>query len=137
MAPPEPCGGPQDRRTRAWLQRAQEEHQILTLGRTQVEGSVGAGADTVEVVDHARRFSTMGGDRLDDVVGAAVVEQEQALPDAPERCGAKLRAARAALRDAVTRADVVHEQIGEQVDRLAAKRRSRMKAGLHRLLVAG
>src|SRR5438552_18199061 len=106
MAPPEPCGGPQDRRTRAWLQRAQEEHQILTLGRTQVEGSVGAGADTVEIADHARRFSTVCVDRLDEVGLAAIVEEEQALTDAPQRCGAKLRAGRAALRDVVTGADV-------------------------------
>src|SRR5258705_12230440 len=64
-------------------QRAQEIHdRLLVVTRQQVE-----------VVNHVVGFRSAARvllDRSVDVAGAAVVQEEQTLADAPQRCGAEL-----------------------------------------------
>src|SRR5437868_3091185 len=58
----------------------------------------------IVVLDHLTGFRTTTGmlrDRYAQVVGSPVVQEEDALTDAPQRSGAELAATGAALRDAV------------------------------------
>src|SRR5258708_28918764 len=56
-------------------------------------------------------------DRCQQVCGTAVVQEEDALPDAPERCAAELVAAGSALPDVVSQSGshMVNLDIAEQV----------------------
>ena len=56
-------------------------------------------------------------DRREQIIGAAVMQEEHALSDPPQRRGAELVRAGRTLTDAVgqPRAHVVDEQVGEQV----------------------
>ena len=63
-------------------------------------------------------------DRRDQVGGAAIVQQEDPLSQAPQRSGAELVAARAALRDIVrqARSHVMDLNIRERSHRSIAQR---------------
>src|SRR5207249_10594679 len=73
----------------------------------------------------------VGPDRLDQAGGSSVMEEEDALPDAPERSGPELIGAGAALRDAVreTPAHVVDEKVGEEIHRAVGQRGARVCRG--------
>src|SRR5262245_50209521 len=92
----------------AALQRAQEVQQVL----------LGPLAQVAEVVDHTvclRAEALVLTDCDHQVVGAAVVQEEDPLPETPQRRGAELPRARFALADAVRKPDahVMYEQVGE------------------------
>ena len=59
-------------------------------------------------------------DSFHQVGGASVVEEEDALPNTPERSGSELIGAGATLRDAVRKTfpHVVDEKVGEEIHRL-------------------
>ena len=75
----------------------------------------------------------MGLDRLHQVGRSSVVQEEDALPESPERRGAELPRPRLALADPVRQpgSHVVHQQVGVEVDRLIAQRRHRGVAGVN------
>src|SRR5262245_32579437 len=90
------CIGPAHRR-RIESERAQEVQEIL-LG---VISSIGKG---IEVGNHLVGFRSsagMRGDRLEQIPGAAVMQEEDALADAPQRSGTELLATSVALRNTV------------------------------------
>jgi hypothetical protein len=81
-------------------ERAEEVEQILFL----------ALVEAVELIDHriclrrpepAVAIASMGSDRVDKVARAAVVEEEDALAEAPQRGGPELVAPGRALQDVV------------------------------------
>ena len=59
------------------------------------------------------------------------MQEEQALPDTPERCCSELIGACATLRDAVREPSthVVDEEVGEQIRSLVGKRDTRVRRG--------
>ena len=61
----------------------------------------------------------MGLNRFEQIAGPPVMQEEDALPDAPQRRGPEFARAGLTLTDAIrkSRAHVVQEQVGEQVDR--------------------
>src|SRR5436190_13611301 len=75
-------------------------------------------------------------DDVDQIVKPAIVQEEQALAETPQWRGAELCARRSALADAISGADVVHEEIREQVGCLESEGCSRMVPGGHGLDVA-
>ena len=95
------------------LQGAEEIQQVLLGLRGQavvkVDDGVGFGAGAGVLLNGVDQ-ATVGG------IGTAVVEEEDALADAPERLGAEFVGAGSALRDVIRepRAHVMHEQIGIQ-----------------------
>src|SRR6267378_1465194 len=95
------------------LQRPQEVDHVLLLLGAQVE----------EVVHHPIRFAAFAGmqaDRLNQVSGPPVVQEEYALTDTPQRCRTEFVWSRGALGNPVrqSRAHMMHEQIREQTCRL-------------------
>jgi len=70
-------------------------------------------------------------DGLNQVGGAPIMEEEDALSDAPERSSSELVRAGAALGNAVSQAfaHVVHEQVGEKIRSLIGKRSTRTGGG--------
>ena len=70
----------------------------------------------------------MASTRLD---GTSIMEEEDALSDAPERSSSELVGAGAALRNAVGQAfaHVVDEQVGEKIRSLIGKRSTRTRRG--------
>ena len=70
----------------------------------------------------------MCADRRDQIGGAAVVEEEDALSQSPQRSAPELRGPASPWLIAVRQpgAHVVDEQIGKEVDRLVAQRRDRV-----------
>src|SRR5450631_222346 len=67
------------------LERAEEVQDVLLVG----------GRQQVEVADHRIRFRSgagMSGDDGKQILGAAVMQEEDALADAPERGGTELGA---------------------------------------------
>src|SRR5258708_18383381 len=99
------------------LQRPQEVEDVLLAAFTQVD----------EVRDHAVGFGTqarMLANRALQVRGSSVMQEEDALPQAPERSAAELPRAGLALAYAVGQPypHVVDQQVGEQVDRLPVQR---------------
>lgn len=85
------------------------------------------GGEAVEALDDAIGFAARAPvvvDGFNEVGGASVVEEEDALADSPERRGTEFVGAGAALGDAVgeTFAHVMHEQIGEEIDGLTGER---------------
>src|SRR5436309_2606503 len=72
----------------------------------------------------------------DQIASPAVVQEEQALAKTPQWRGAELCARRSALAYAISGADVVHEEIREEVGCLEPERCSRMVPGGHGLDVA-
>src|SRR5882762_6269366 len=105
-----------------YLQRSQEVEKILLLAFQQ------------DVVDayHDVRFrgraeknvsALMRLDRLNEVRGPSVVQEEYPLPQPPERGAAELPRPRSALTHAIGQAypHVVDEQIGEEIDVLIAQ----------------
>ena len=102
------------------LERAQKVDDVLLL----------PGVELVELLDDLIRLAAMtpvGLERVDQVRRSPVMEEEDALPDAPERSGSELIGACGALGDAVfeTAAHVVNEKIGVEVRGLAAECRAR------------
>src|SRR6266852_4537947 len=76
------------------LQRAQEVQYLLLL----------RGAEVGEILLHRSGFAApagMGLNRRQQVRAAAIVQQEDSLPQTPQRSGAELVAAGAALRHVV------------------------------------
>src|SRR5437660_1165218 len=76
------------------LQRAQEVEDVLLL----------RGRQLVEFVDHCVRFGAvalMRLDRLQQIVGPAVMQEVDALSDAPQRRGAELISCGVTLDDAI------------------------------------
>src|SRR5216684_5479171 len=113
---------------RSWtgmlLERAQEINEILLL----------LGAQPIETLDDLVRLAaaaSVGLDRLDQVGRSSVMEEEDPLPNAPERSCSELIGTRAALRDAVreTSAHVVDEKVGEELCRLVGQRAARASRG--------
>src|SRR5205823_1660672 len=105
------------------LQRTQEVENALLL----------AVRDPDEVLDARVRLrgvaaeeaaAAMRPDRLAQVRGAPVVQEEQPLSQSPQGSGAKLPPARLSLGDPVgqPRAHVVDQQVGEEIHRLIAQR---------------
>ena len=97
--PPMPAGA-------AELQRTQKIQQILLL----------LSVEALEVANHAIRFGTLAGvfpNGIQQVRGATVVQEENALPESPQWRGAKLVRSRRTLRHAVRkiRSHVVYQQI--------------------------
>ena len=91
------------------LKRPQEIQDFLLLRRIQV---------VEELLLHSGGFTAVAGvllNRVEQVRGAPVVQQEDALSEPPQRSGAELVAARAALRNVIRqpRAHVVDLDIGE------------------------
>src|SRR5882762_3121288 len=96
------------------LQRPQEVDHVLLLLGAQVE----------EVVHHPIRFAAFAGmqaDCVNQVSGPPVVQEEDALANTPQRRGPKFVRSCRALSNAVRQSlpHVMHQQIGEQVHRLA------------------
>src|SRR5438270_4953720 len=88
------------------LKRAQEINEVLLMLRAQ----------PVEALDDLACLAAAASvrlDRIDQVGLSSVMEEEDALPDPPERSCAELIGACATLRDAVrqTRAHVVDEKV--------------------------
>src|SRR5271170_3231852 len=104
-------------------------------------------AQVVELADYAvglRAGAGMGLDGVEQAAigrsGAAVMEEENALANAPERSGAELIGTGRALGDVVgkTRAHVVDQQVGKQRHLLIAQTwREVRRTGLERRSVAG
>src|ERR1700676_1023483 len=76
-------------------------------------------------------MTLVGLDSLDQVARSSIMEEEDALPDTPQRSCSELIGACATLRDAVreTVAHVVDEKIGEEVHRLVGERSARARRG--------
>src|ERR1700691_6153276 len=105
------------------LQRAQEVDQILLVRRSHL----------IEVDDCLIRFRLHVGavghavvvfDRGHHVVGAAIVQEPEALPDAPQRRGAELISSRIPLHQAIsqTRSHVMQYQIRVKSERFGRQR---------------
>jgi hypothetical protein len=77
-------------------------------------------------------------DRLDQVAGAAVVEEKQALPEPPKRGRAELIPACQALADLVcqARAHMMEREIGVRVNGLVGERGKGTRTGLQRRRMA-
>jgi len=91
-----------------FLKRAEEIQQVLLLLRVQM----------LEVVDYVVGFRALAGvfvNGIEEIGGAAIVEEEDALAEAPERRGAKFVSGSGALGDAIVqiRTHVMDQQIGE------------------------
>src|SRR5581483_9386552 len=92
-------------------ERAEEIQQVLLRLRRQCPV---IGDDAVRL----RALALVRLDRLREVARAAVVQEEEPLPEAPERRGAELVAAGVALRDAVGEALAhrVHREVAEGLE---------------------
>src|ERR1700682_1462678 len=104
------------RRTRG-LQQAQEIDQVLLILRAQFE----------EILYDLIRLAALTGmeaDRLNQVAGPPVVQEEYALTDTPQRCRTEFVRSRGALSNPVrqSRAHMMHDQIREQAGRLVRQR---------------
>jgi len=98
------------------LEGAQEIDDFLLLLHTQL----------IEVFDDLIGLAALAfvsADGFDQIGCASIMKEEDALPRAPERSGAELVGAGAALRDAVGEAlaHVVDDEIGPEVRRLVRK----------------
>jgi hypothetical protein len=101
-------------------QVAQEVQYMLLIGCTQ----------HIEIRDHLVGFRAAAGvilDRGQQVIGAPVMQEEDALADPPQRCATELEAIGVALRNAVgqARSHIVYRVVAERVDRDIAYRRVR------------
>lgn len=99
------------------LERAQEIDDVLLLRN----------ARPVETLDDRACLAAtaiVSLNRLDQIRRSSVVQEEDALPNAPQRSGSKLIWTRATLRDAVRQSlsHVVDEQVGPEVHRLVGQR---------------
>ena len=74
----------------------------------------------------------MSVDGVQQVVSPAVMEEEYALAQTPERCGAEFITRRVALRDSLRQAGThpMHCQVRIQIYRLLVQRRYRIHSGL-------
>lgn len=91
------------------LQRPQEVQQGLLIGLAQL----------IEVLDYLIGFRPRARvlrDSCHEVVGAPVMQEEQALADTPQRCGPELLASGIALGNIVSepRAHSVHGKVAER-----------------------
>lgn len=78
------------------------------------------GTQLPEITDYGVGFGALAGmfaDSVEEIRTAAIMEQEDALTETPERRGAELVGTGAALRDAIGKicAHVMNEQVGEEV----------------------
>ena len=94
-------------------------------------------AQLIETIDDLICLTTaapMELDSLYQVARPSVVEEEDSLPNTPERSRSELIGACATLGDAVREADahVVHENVGEEVHRLVGERSARDGRGAAR-----
>src|SRR5882672_1943431 len=100
---------------RTGSERAQERRQSLLISEAQL----------IKVADHAVCFRALAGMLLDgnaNIGGAAVMQEEQALADAPQRRATELPAVGEALGNAVlkSRSHIVQGEVAERLDRLIA-----------------
>src|SRR5882724_2584397 len=114
------------------LERAQEVQDFLLFLLCQL----------MEMFDDSVCFAALAAvfaDGLEQVAGASIVEEEDALPQAPEGSGAELVGARATLGDAVSEAfaHVVDEQVRVKIGGLIGKRSARASRGAARNFCAG
>jgi hypothetical protein len=89
---------------------------------------------SVETFDHSRclaAWTSVKFNSLHQIACAPVMEEEQALPNTPQRSCSELIGARATLRDAVrkTSTHVVDEEVGEQIHPFIGKRGTRACRG--------
>src|SRR5208283_76749 len=109
------------------LQRPQEGDEVLLLLRAQ----------PIEMLDHCVRLAAtalVSSDGFYQVARTPIVQEENALSDAPERRAAELVGAGAALRDTVCQrcAHVVDKKVREKIRRLIGKRHARAGGGTAR-----
>jgi hypothetical protein len=95
------------------------------------------GAQPIEMLDHSVGLAAtalVSSDGFYQVGRPSIMQEENALADAPERRSAKLVGAGAALRDAVGEpyTHVVNEQVGKKIGRLIGKRGARAGRGAAR-----
>lgn len=108
----------------AVLQRTQEVDDILLLLAPQ----------PTELIDDPVGLAvaaSVGFDCFDQVARSTIVQEEDTLPDAPQRRRSKFIGTRATLRDAISKisAHVVDEEIGPEIDRLIGQRCARLGRG--------
>src|SRR5882724_10905612 len=120
------------------LERAEEVEQVLLVVRVETVVSIdhGVGLRRAELGVAAAAVSL---DRLDEVIRAPVVQEEEPLAQTPERRGPKLVAARDALLDLVGEpgAHGVQRHVGVEIRALAGERRDRaVRVGLQGRRVA-
>src|SRR5262245_2837280 len=107
------------------LQTSQKVQQVLLLGRGErsiaLDDGIGLGSRQAPVLTTRVPF-----DRLDEVAGPAVVQEEQALTQAPQRRRSKFIRPRVALRDVVGQAGAhpMEQEVGIQQHRPLAQRRA-------------
>src|SRR5262249_38833602 len=105
------------------LEAAQEVQEILLLVLVEV----------VEVIDDRVRFrwsvsqvpeAPVSLDRLEKITGPSIVEEEDALPQAPQRRRPELIASGLSLKDVVGQSGshVVEQEVREEIDRLVGQR---------------
>ena len=99
------------------LERAQKIDDFLLFVSLQL----------IKVIDHLTCLAAralVGSDGLHQVAGPPVMEEENALSDAPQGSGSELVGAGGALRDAVCKAfaHVVDKKVRVKIDRLIGKR---------------
>ena len=99
------------------LESAQEIDDLLLL----------LSAQSIEVFDDLIRFAAvalMGPDGLNQVGRSSIMEEEDALSDAPERSGAKFVGPCASLSDGVSEAfaHVVDDEVREKIRHLIGER---------------
>ena len=104
----------------ARLERPQEIDEVLLLLRAQ----------PIEMLDHSiclAAAALVSSDGFDQIGRPAVMQEENALSDAPQWRGTELVGAGATLRDAVGKpyAHVVNEQVRKKIRRLVGKRGAR------------
>src|SRR5262249_45041368 len=112
-------------------QRTEKKHKVLPLRLLQVGRRIGACAYPPEVVDHTSSLSGMRSDRLHDVARPAIMQEEHTLTNSPQRCRTELGPQCGALHDVIPSADVVHQQVREQIDGLESQCGVEMVSGEH------
>jgi hypothetical protein len=99
--------------------------------------------ERIEVPDDCVRFRGIAGketpalvraNRLPQIRGSSVMQEEKPMSQSPQRGGAKFPGARLSLRDSIGQpwAHVMDQQVGEEIHRLVAQRSDRGIAGVER-----
>jgi hypothetical protein len=99
--------------------------------------------ERIEVPDDCVRFRGVAGketpalvcaNRLPQIRGSSVMQEEKPLSQSPQRGGAKFPGARLSLRDSIGQpwAHVMDQQVGEEIHRLVAQRSDCSIAGVER-----
>src|SRR3984893_8207329 len=106
------------------LERPQEVDDILLL-------LSGQPIETVDDLICLAILAPVGFDSLNEIACTSVMEEKNALPDAPERSCSKLIGTCATLRDAVRKISthVVDEDVGEEIHGFVGERCTRVRRG--------